>query len=182
MTLALAKIIPEGQKDLSTESLQKLPLSLFYVEMRASDGQLNNMEIIRMKDKLGTRQLPTAEILLKGSRATLVSEPGRGVKYISNMLSVTRLYNAASSVTAIRRILALARDYSTKRIIGKKLLMDSPLHLSVLADMEVIYRGNLLFYLKLSELFSKFQAGTISDPDSNILRMMIPLLKLFTAK
>jgi hypothetical protein len=31
------------------------------------------MEIIRLKDKLGTRQLPTAEILLKGVRATLVS-------------------------------------------------------------------------------------------------------------
>lgn len=121
------------------------------------------MEIVRLKDKLGTRQLPTAEILLKGTRATLISKPGKGVKYISNMLLVTRLYNASSSVSAIRRILALARDYSTKRVIGRQLLSDNQLHLSVLADMEVVYRGNLLFYLKMSELFSKLQAGTIVD-------------------
>lgn len=182
MTLALGKIIPSGLKDISQASLQKLPLSLFYVEMRGNDGQLNNMEIIRLKDKLGTKQLPTAEILLKGARATLVSAPGQGVKYISNMLSVTRLYNASSSISAIRRILALARDYSTKRIIGKQNLSDNPLHLSVLAEMEVVYRGNLIFYLKLSELFSQFQAKTIASRDANILRMMVPLLKLFTAK
>lgn len=32
------------------------------------------MEIIRLKDKLGTRQLPTAELLLKGTEAILVSK------------------------------------------------------------------------------------------------------------
>jgi hypothetical protein len=31
------------------------------------------MEMIRLKDKLGTRQLPTAELLLKGTEAFLIS-------------------------------------------------------------------------------------------------------------
>jgi alkylation response protein AidB-like acyl-CoA dehydrogenase len=98
------------------------------------------------------------------------------------MLAVTRLYNAGSSVSAIRRILSLARDYASRRIIGKQLLSENKLHLSVLSDMEIIYRGNLVFYLKLAELFSKEQANCISNRDANLLRMMIPLLKLFTAK
>ena len=34
------------------------------------------MEIIRLKDKLGTQQLPTAEILLKGTEAHLISDDG----------------------------------------------------------------------------------------------------------
>ena len=41
-------------------------LSMFYLETRDESGKLNNMQIIRLKDKLGTRQLPTAELLLDG--------------------------------------------------------------------------------------------------------------------
>ena len=44
-------------------------LSMFYLEVRDEQGRLNNLEIQRLKDKLGTRQLPTAELLLDGTRA-----------------------------------------------------------------------------------------------------------------
>jgi alkylation response protein AidB-like acyl-CoA dehydrogenase len=45
---------------------------------------------MKMKNKLGTRQLPTAELLLDGCKAQLISEEGRGIASISNMLTVTR--------------------------------------------------------------------------------------------
>ena len=38
-----------------------------------ADGRYNNLELVRLKDKLGTRQLPTAELLLDGTSALLVS-------------------------------------------------------------------------------------------------------------
>lgn len=41
-------------------------ISMFYAELRDSQGNLNNIEVQRLKDKLGTRQLPTAELLLDG--------------------------------------------------------------------------------------------------------------------
>ena len=44
-------------------------LSMFYLEIRDQDGNLNNIEVQRLKDKLGTRQLPTAELLLDGVKA-----------------------------------------------------------------------------------------------------------------
>lgn len=59
MTLALAKILPKGMKP-TPENLKNVKVSLFYVKLRTMEGTLNNMEIIRLKDKLGTRQLPTA--------------------------------------------------------------------------------------------------------------------------
>ena len=59
MTLGLAKILPKGSK-LTPETLKSIKVSLFFVKLRNEDGSLNNMEIIRLKDKLGTRQLPTA--------------------------------------------------------------------------------------------------------------------------
>ena len=43
-----------------------------------------------MKNKLGTRQLPTAELLLDGTEAAMVGEEGRGIANISSMLTVTR--------------------------------------------------------------------------------------------
>jgi len=46
---------------------------MFYLETRDQDGNLNNLEVQRLKDKLGTRQLPTAELLLDGTRAYRVS-------------------------------------------------------------------------------------------------------------
>jgi hypothetical protein len=45
---------------------------MFYLDVRNKDGSLNNMEVQRLKDKLGTRQLPTAELLLDGVRAMRV--------------------------------------------------------------------------------------------------------------
>jgi len=45
---------------------------LFYLETKKEDGSLNNIQIMKLKDKLGTRQLPTAELLLDGSLATRV--------------------------------------------------------------------------------------------------------------
>lgn len=59
MSLGLAKVLPEGVEP-TIENIRKLKVSLFYIKMRNSEGELNNMEIIRLKDKFGTRQLPTA--------------------------------------------------------------------------------------------------------------------------
>lgn len=49
-------------------------LSLFYAEVsRDEDGRLKGIEVQRLKDKLGTRQMPTAELLLDGLPAHRVS-------------------------------------------------------------------------------------------------------------
>ena len=49
-------------------------LSMFYLETQDQDGNLNHIEVQRLKDKLGTRQLPTAELLLDGTRAYRVRD------------------------------------------------------------------------------------------------------------
>ena len=49
-------------------------LSMFYLKVRSDeDGSLNGIDVVRLKDKLGTRQLPTAELLLDGAVAHRVS-------------------------------------------------------------------------------------------------------------
>lgn len=73
MSLALGKILPEGLEP-TVENLRNIKVSLFFLKLRSEDDTLNNMEIVRLKDKMGTRQLPTAEMLLKGAYAHLISE------------------------------------------------------------------------------------------------------------
>lgn len=53
---------------------------MFFLKIRNEDGELNNIEIVRLKDKLGTHQLPTAELVLKGSDAVLIGDQSKGVK------------------------------------------------------------------------------------------------------
>ena len=101
-----------------------------------------------MKDKLGTRQLPTAELILRGSVGTRISEVGHGVKAISSVLNITRVHNALSSIAYIRRMTALANDYKDRRIAFGKKLSDHHLHLNLIARFEKTYRGNLLFLLE----------------------------------
>lgn len=67
------------------------------------DGTLNNIHVMKLKNKLGTRSLPTGELLLDGTEADLISEPGRGVSCIANMLTMTRIHNATHSVSAMRK-------------------------------------------------------------------------------
>src|SRR6185369_1942261 len=50
-------------------------LALFYLETRDDDGRPRNIQINRLKDKLGTRKVPTAELTLDGTPAQLVKGP-----------------------------------------------------------------------------------------------------------
>lgn len=134
-----------------------------------------------MKDKLGTRQLPTAELLLKGSIAYRVGEPGRGIREIGTILNITWFHNAINSVAAIWWILALARDYSERRVAFGKKLNQHPLHVMTLFELEASYWGNLAFVFHVAETLQSYEDNF---PSSNelYLRALTPLVKLFTAK
>ncbi|XP_007445118.1 acyl-CoA dehydrogenase family member 11-like, partial [Python bivittatus] len=132
MTLTLARIMAaDGQIKQGSRGL-----SLFYLKLY-EDGKLNGIKIERLKEKLGTRPLPTAELLLDGARAHLISAEGQGIACIANMLNIARIYNAVSAVGIMRRIVHMARDYATKREAFGKPLKDHPLHMQTLARMEV---------------------------------------------
>ncbi|PIO72300.1 Ras family protein [Teladorsagia circumcincta] len=127
-------------------------LSLFLVKIRNSDGQLNGIQMMRLKNKFGTKQLPTAELLLDGTLAHCLGEPGRGVANISNMLNITRIHNAVASVSGMRRIMSLARDYSTRRVVFGQTQEKWPLHTATLAKMEVETRGCFVLLMEAAHL------------------------------
>ncbi|MBX9792220.1 MAG: acyl-CoA dehydrogenase family protein [Pirellulales bacterium] len=157
-------------------------LSLFYVETRDAAGRLNQIEVLRLKDKLGTRSLPTAELRLIGAPARLVGEPGRGVPNIATLVNVTRVYNAVCSVAGMRRGLALARDYARRREVFGKLLAEQPLHVETLAQLEVEFQAALWLVFRVVELLGRDECGVASEDERAVLRLLTPLAKLYTAR
>jgi alkylation response protein AidB-like acyl-CoA dehydrogenase len=177
MTLTLARSLRDGNPIPGNKGL-----SLFFGKVRDENGKLNNLEVVRLKDKLGTRQLPTGEILLKGMKAQKLGKEGEGVRLISNMLNITRLHNSISAVSNMRRITALARDFSDKRVTFGKKIKEHTLHIRTLSWMENTFRGNLCFLFNIALLLGKIDNGTVTSDEKHLFRLLTPLLKLFTAK
>lgn len=157
-------------------------LSLFMVRLRDEQGRMNDIRIQRLKDKLGTRALPTAELVLDGTPARLIGTEGHGVKEIATVLNITRLYNACCAVAFMRRALALARDYASRRVTFGRSLSAHPLHVETLASLQVDFEGSFHLVFFAAQLLGKEEAGTATVPERKILRLVTPLAKLFTAK
>ena len=157
-------------------------LSLFYLKLKDGANRLNRIQIHRLKHKLGTQALPTAELSLIGSEAHLVGSPGDGVKKISAQFNITRIYNAVCAVGTMRRGLALARSYAAKRKVFGKLLIHQPLHQQTLAHLEVVYRGNFLLTFQVAGLLGEVEAEGGNDESKSLLRLLTPVAKLYTAK
>jgi alkylation response protein AidB-like acyl-CoA dehydrogenase len=157
-------------------------LALFYVETRDERGRLRNIQVNRLKDKLGTRMLPTAELTLDGAPAVAVAGLTDGIKHIAPMLTVTRTWNAISSIAGMRRGLALARDYAKKRVVFGEPLARKPLHVDTLAGLEAELYGALLLAFRAVELLGREEAGIITEGEALLARLVTPIAKATTAK
>ncbi|HEY7640656.1 MAG TPA: acyl-CoA dehydrogenase family protein [Steroidobacteraceae bacterium] len=157
-------------------------LAMFYVETHDESGRLNGMRVERLKDKLGTRKVPTAELLLEGARAELVGDTRNGTRNIEPMLIVTRAWNSVTSAAFMRRALALARSYAQQRRAFGSLLNELPLHVDTLAGLEAETRGAFLLAFELVELMGRQETGELSEEQRVLLRLLTPIAKLLTAK
>lgn len=157
-------------------------LALFYLETRGSDGRLNNIVVHRLKDKLGTRKVPTAELTLAGARVEPLGALSDGVRAIAPMLNVTRTWNAVSAVAYMRRGLALAQDYARRRVAFGAPLEDKPLHLDTLAGLQAEFEAGFQLTFAVVELLGREEAGEADAAQLELLRLLTPLAKLLTGR
>lgn len=157
-------------------------LSLFYLRIRDDQNQLNHIVIHRLKDKLGTRALPTAELSMQGTQAKRIGQRGDGIKSIATMLNITRLYNACCAAATMRRALVLAEDYASKREAFGRRLADLPLHAETLAEMRCEQRAAMLLVLHLAHLLGRQECALSTLAENYMLRLLVPVAKLYTGK
>lgn len=157
-------------------------LALFYLELRDAQGRLQGIEVLRLKEKLGTRNLPTAELRLAGAPATPVAGLSDGVRNMGAMLNLTRTWNAVCATASLRRGLALARDYARRRIAFGAPLAEKPLHLDALAGMAAEADAAFALTFDTVARLGAQEAGEGSPRGEALLRLLHPLAKLTTAK
>jgi putative acyl-CoA dehydrogenase len=95
------------------------------------------MEFQRLKDKLGTRSLPSSEVEFRGIHGRLVGEEGRGVPAIIRMVNHTRLDCLLGAATGMRRGAIEAVHHARHREAFGALLVDQPAMQNVLADLAI---------------------------------------------
>ena len=157
-------------------------LALFYVETRDEQGRLRNIEVNRLKDKLGTRKVPTAELTLNGTPAQLVMGTTDGVRNIAPLLNITRLWNGISAVSLMRRGLALAFDYAHKRVAFGSALAEKALHMDTLLTIQAEAEAAFHLAFFVAELTGRSEAAEMEEHDAWLLRLLTPVMKLTTAR
>lgn len=143
VALLLAKT-PSGKLSTFLAPLRRTEVGEDGVSRQVSNG----VRIHRLKNKMGTKELPTAELELKDMRAHLVGEVDQGIVTIAPLLNVTRIHTFIGSLSGFRRALSITKSFAKSRSTVGEPLWLIPMHLRLLADLEVKHRAgmNLAFF------------------------------------
>ncbi|KEZ48529.1 isovaleryl-CoA dehydrogenase [Metabacillus indicus LMG 22858] len=158
-------------------------LSLFLVPWRKDDGTLNHLSVRRLKDKLGVRAVPSAEVELTGAQAYLIGDPSKGFYYMMEALNLSRICNAIASAGIMRRAYVEAKSYADKREAFGKKLTESPMIKETLVKMAVKQEVQTSACFEMIELFEKSaREKTATEEEKALTRLFIALLKARTAE
>ncbi|MFC0506105.1 acyl-CoA dehydrogenase family protein [Micromonospora costi] len=148
----------------------------------APDAPAPGVTVHRLKDKLGTRALPTAEIGLRDAYALPLGDPASpGLVRAMTLVVVTRVHNAAAAAGGMRRGLAYARAFASARHVAGGPLAASPLHRATLGTLAVDAAGAFVLAGHAFALLGRVEVG--ADPAAAAeLRIVAPLAKLATGR
>jgi acyl-CoA dehydrogenase len=150
-------------------------LSLFLLPRQLPDGSPNRYRIVRLKDKLGTRAMPSGEIKLEGALAWLVGDPQQGFKQMADMINMSRLSNGMRAAGLMRRALTEALYVARNRKAFGNSLVELPLMRRQLLKLMLPAEAarSVLFFT--SRELEKSDAG--DETARRRVRLLTPLIK-----
>ena len=158
-------------------------LACFLVPRRVA-GELNGFSIRRLKDKLGTTSMASAEIDFTGAEGYLVGDLGAGFKImVTAMLNTSRWLNAIGDVGIMRRAYLEAVNYAAVRRAFGKRIGDFPVVRLQLAQIKADWLAALHSTWELTALdeavdLAAMGAGEISAADAGFHRYLVNANKL----
>jgi putative acyl-CoA dehydrogenase len=144
-------------------------LSCFLVE-----GRHPGFQIQRLKDKLGTRSLPSSEVEFRQLPGRLVGEEGRGVRTIIEMVNHTRLDCLIGSAAGMRRGLVEAVHHARHRSAFGKLLVEQPAMQNVLADLAIESEAATITAMRVARAYD--------ERDTPFRRLATAVMKYWVCK
>ena len=171
--LAVATARPEGAPAGSAG------LGLYLVPSHLEDGSPNYYRIRKLKDKLGTKGLPTGEIELFGAVAVEIAPPPEGFKLMMEALEYSRVHNAVGSAGMQRRALSEALAWARTRRAFGHVLTGYPMVQDELLRMRVQFEAGALLAFEAAIAFDETQHNA---ERRTWLRLATALAKYLTAE
>ncbi len=164
-------------------------LGLYLVPSHLKDGKTNHYRIRRLKDKLGTKGLPTGEIELLGAEAVEIAPPPDGFKLMMAALEYSRVHNAVGAVGVQRRALrealvwAKSRDAFGSKLIRYPMVQDELLRMRVRFEAGALlaFESALAFDSSLNAPFAK-ESKDGAPENTTWVRLVTALAKYLTAE
>jgi alkylation response protein AidB-like acyl-CoA dehydrogenase len=150
-------------------------LSLFLLPRLLEDGAPNRYRIVRLKDKLGTRDMASGEIRLEGATAYLVGEPQRGFVQMADMINASRLSNGMRAAGMMRRALTEALFVAARRNAFGRPIIDLPLMRRQLLKLMVPTEAARSMLFHAAAELAAADAG--DEAARRRIRILTPLLK-----
>lgn len=153
-------------------------LRAYVVPRLTDDGATNRFFVRRLKYKLGTRSMASAEVDFDRAWALPLCD-FRTV--LEQVIDTSRLYNAVCSVGMMRRAVREARGYARHRTAFGRPIGAFPSVARIVARMEAETLGAVALTLHLAALGDRFAAGQGTDADHAAHRMLVNLNKYWTS-
>ena len=153
-------------------------VTCFVVPRVLPDGTRNQLDVVRLKDKLGNRSNASSELEFDGTVAVRLGDEGRGVRTIIEMVAATRLDCVLGSTSLMRRALNEAAWHAAHRSAFGGLLADKPLMQNVLADLAIETEAATALAVRLAAAVDRAH-----DPhEAALRRIALPLAKFWVCK
>ena len=153
-------------------------LTCFLVPRVLEDGTRNQLDVVRLKDKLGNRSNASSELEFRTTWAQRLGDEGRGVRTIIEMVAATRLDCVLGSASLMRRALAEASWHVAHRSAFGGVLADKPLMQNVIADLAVESEAATALGIRLAAA-----VDNLDDPhEAALRRIALPLAKYWVCK
>jgi len=158
-------------------------LGLFLVPALLNSGQRNRYTFRRLKDKLGTRSLATAEIDFHQAYAIPIERPEMGFKILmENVLHSSRIFNTVTVLGMARRAYQIAHAYANHRKSFGRPIIEYPLVKVNLANIKVENTALLASIFATVKLQDKFDLeDSKNDQTKLLLRLLANLNKYLSA-
>ncbi len=150
---------------------------------RTLDGQTpNNFRIRRLKDKLGTRALPSAEIEFDGAVGWAIGPVDEGFHVaVEELLDTSRWLNAVGSTGIMRRTYLEAATFASSRQAFGRAIASFPIVREQLADMKSKEYGALASTLALTKLIDRIGREVADENERSAYRLLVNANKYVTS-
>ncbi len=157
-------------------------LALFLLPKYREDGSLNYF-VRRLKDKIGTRSVPTGEVELRDSEAYLLGKAEQGIYLILEVLNLSRVANSVASVALAQRAMADALSFAQQRPAFGMLIFEHPLLRRQFEDRFAELKAGFALAWEAVQLLDEVWRETYRYSDRyHLFRLVAHLAKYWTAE